>query len=229
MFDPSRALESDVTLVRLTDPNITCLKRTLRQINPDARTSHIAEALAKAFGQSTFAALLASIKDKSPSTAPLARFDREAFCRRLTGLGPCALMEAVQARLERVSLPDPCWKAFPDKDLAANNAWYATCRAENLPNICIRTRRKYVKLAWDCISLHPRYEHETHGPSGSALGRRMFERFQARAKGRPGKPIYMGSAFVGTVDPADPGLARQLADDFFEMLYEVTRTMKSAA
>jgi hypothetical protein len=56
----------------------------------------------------------------------------------------------------------------------------------------------------------------------------MFAVFQARAKAFPGYPIYEGSAFVGTVDPADPKLARQLVEDYFEILYEVTRTMKVA-
>ncbi len=218
-----------MTLVRLTDPNIAYLKRALRQTNADARTSHIAEALAQAFGRSTFAALLASMKDKGPTNALLARFDREAFLRRLASLGPCASPEVLQASMDHVCLPDPCWRAFPNKDMAANNAWYATCQAENLPNICIRTRRKHVELAWDCISLNPRYEHETHGQSGRALGRQMFQHFQACAKGWPGRPIYEGSAFVGKVDPADPRLARQLADDYFKMLYEATRMRKVAA
>jgi hypothetical protein len=226
MFDPSRALESDVTLVRLTDQNISNLKRALRRPNLDARTSHIAEALARAFGRSTYAALLASVKGGTPSTALLARFDGEASRNRLLEFGPCASMEALQSCLNQVSLPHPCWKAFPNKDLAANNAWFAVCSAENLPNICIRTRRKNVELAWDGISLSSRHDQATHGDSGTALGRRMFAHFQARAKAYQGDPIYCGSAFVGTVDPADPRLARELADDFFEMVYEVTRVAK---
>jgi hypothetical protein len=57
----------------------------------------------------------------------------------------------------------------------------------------------------------------------------MFETFQSRARRRPGKPIYFGSAFVGTVDTVDLETAEQLADDYFEALYTVTRVMKAAA
>jgi hypothetical protein len=111
-----------VNLIRLTDQNLICLKRALRQINPDARTSHIAEALAQAFGRSTYAALLTAVKDKTPATAPLARFDEEAFNRRLADLGPCASREALQASMDCTILPNPCWMAFPNKDLGASNA-----------------------------------------------------------------------------------------------------------
>ena len=214
-----------MTLVRLTGDNLTYLKRSLREAHPTERASHVAESLARAFGRSTHAAVLADVKSKSPSNAPLARFDGGAFVRRLE-----ILSEAPVAPFDlgRPSLPDPCWQEFPARDLQANNAWYAICRAENLPNLCIRVRRKYAEFAWDCISLDPRYEHGARGKAGSVLGDRMFALFQSRARGRPGKPIYFGSAFVGTVDPVDLEVARLLADDYFEMLYDITRTMKAA-
>ena len=113
--------------------------------------------------------------------------------------------------------------------MAANNDWYQTCRSENLPNICIRMRRKHAQLAWDCISLDSRYEHRTHGDSGTAIGRAMFKTFQQRAQAFPRKAIYMGSAFAGTIDPISPAIARQLADDYFEVLYLATRAQKAAA
>jgi len=225
MFD-LLSLESDVTLVRLTGDNLTYLKRFLREAHSTARPSHIAEALARAFSRATYAAVLAEVKAQPLSNAPLARFDGDAFGRRLEGLSE---LSVAPFPLGRPNLPDPCWMEFAERNLQANNAWFAICRAENLPNICIRVRRKYAELAWDGISLDPRYEHATHGKSGSALGKRMFELFQSRARGRPGKPIYFGSAFVGTVDPLDLDVARRLADDYFEMLYEVTRVMTAAA
>ena len=170
--------------------------------------------------------MLADVKAQAVSNAPLARFDGKAFARRLEGLSEAAVAPFA---LGRPNLPNPCWVEFAERNLQANNAWYAVCRAENLPNICIRVRRKYAEFAWDCISLDSRFEHATHGQPGRALGKRMFALFQSRARGRPGKPIYFGSAFVGTVDPVDLEVARLLADDYFEMLYEVTRTMKAAA
>ncbi len=215
-----------MTLVRLTDDNLTYLKRFLREAHPTARPSHIAEALARAFGRATYAAVLADVKAQSLSEAHLARFDGNAFARRLEVLSETSV---APFPLGRPNLPDPCWMEFAERNLQANNAWYAICRAENLPNVCIRVRRKYAEFAWDCISLDPRYEHATHGKSGSALGKSMFDLFQSRARGRPGKPIYFGSAFVGTVDPLDLDVARLLADDYFELLYEVTRVMKAAA
>jgi hypothetical protein len=215
-----------VTLVRLTDDNLTYLKRFLREAHPTARPSHVAEALAQAFGRATYAAVLADVKAQALSEAPLARFDGNAFARRLEVLSE---VPVAPFPLGRPNLPDPCWMEFAERNLQTNDAWYAICRAENLPNVCIRVRRKYAEFAWDCISLDPRYEHATHGKSGSAMGKRMFDLFQSRARGRPGRPIYFGSAFVGTVDPLDLDVARLLADDYFELLYEVTRVMKAAA
>ena len=215
-----------MTLIRLTEDNLTYLKRVLRNAHPTARTSHIAEALARAFGRATYAAVVADVKAGQVSNAYLARFDGEAFTARLEVLSASPVLPFV---LGRPSLPNPCWEEFPERDLQANNAWYAVCRAENLPNVCIRTRRKYAEFAWDCISLDPRYEHATHGKTGSALGKSMFDMFQRRVRGRPGKPIYFGSAFVGTVNPVDLEVARLFADDYFEMLYDVTRTLKAAA
>jgi len=225
MFDrPS--LESDVTLVRLTDDNLVHLKRLAKASYPGARPTHITEALARGFGRSVYAALLADMKAQPSGSAQLARFDAEAFARRLAELGQSPIPSF---HLPRLSLPDPCWIEFPARNLQLNNAWYAACRAENLPNICLRVRRTYAEVAWDCISLDKRHEQATHGKSGSALGQQMYELFQSRARGRPGKPIYFGSAFVGTVDPLDLEAARLLADDYFELLYVATRTQKAAA
>lgn len=225
MFDrPS--LESDVTLVRLTDDNLVHLKRLLRAAHPEVRASHITEALARGFGRGVYAAMLAEMKAQPAMAAPLARFDGLAFANRLAELSKVPLSGF---QLSREGIPDPCWLEFPKQNLQMNNTWYAECRRENLPNICLRVRRTYAELAWDCISLDARYEHAAHGKRGSVLGTRMFELFQSRARGRPGKPIYFGSAFVGTIDPIDIDTARLLADDYFELLYEATRIGRAAA
>jgi hypothetical protein len=218
-----------MTLIRLTDPNMAVLKRLLRTEHPGTGAAHLTEALASALSRRTYAALLADVKARTLSTAPLARFDIDAFYARLATLSPAKTSASLSNRLGSLLLPNPCWKMFANIDRSANDEWYFTCCAENLPNVCVRMRRKYAELAWDGISLDSSYDHNTHGKSGTALSHQMFQMFQQRARHRPGKPIYFGSAFVGAVDPVDPEIARQLADDYFELLYEATRTRKAAA
>ena len=47
----------------------------------------------------------------------------------------------------------------------------------------------------------------------------MFALFQEHAKGAPGKPVFCGKAFTGTVSKLLPDTARQLAEEYFKLLY----------
>ena len=62
-------------------------------------------------------------------------------------------------------------------------------------------------------------EDYLHDNAGREPGRTLFALFQARARGAPGKPLFMGSAFTGTIKKLLPATARQLAEDYFRLLY----------
>jgi hypothetical protein len=126
-------------------------------------------------------------------------------------------------------LPDRIWTEFRNGDRDANDLWFYECKHRNIPNLRIELRRKYVELHWDCISIDPRMEGHVQGEKGGALVREMFRTFQAIARGASGKPLFNGSAFVGSVDRLTPEMARSMADAFFAMLYSPMRARAEAA
>jgi hypothetical protein len=100
------------------------------------------------------------------------------------------------------------------------NGWYRYCAANNLPDLYITPARIYADMQWDCISLDPRCEAGIRARPGTPMVREMFETFQAHVKDAPGKPIFEGSWFVGSIIHLLPDTARTLADQFFQRLYE---------
>ena len=83
----------------------------------------------------------------------------------------------------------------------------------------VKMARTYAELEWDCITVDPREEAYLHNDSGRDLVGVMFNLFQARANGAPGKPLFFGSAFTGTIKKLLPETARNLAEDYFRLLY----------
>ena len=116
-------------------------------------------------------------------------------------------------------MPAPAWCEYRTGDRAANDRWFRACRQRDIPNVYIERRRKYVKLNWDCISIHPDGETHLRGAHGTALVEEMFGRFQSLCRPDPGHAEFFGSAFVGSIDRLLPGVARDLADEFFMLLY----------
>jgi hypothetical protein len=69
------------------------------------------------------------------------------------------------------------------------------------------------------FTVHPNEEAYLHDEPGHQLVSIMFNLFQARAKAAPGNPLFCGSAFTGTIKKLLPATARQLAEDYFRLLY----------
>ncbi|MER8786191.1 hypothetical protein NKH60_34580 [Mesorhizobium sp. M1006] len=101
--------------------------------------------------------------------------------------------------------------------------WFRECTKRGIPNLCIATRRKYVELRWDCISIDPQDEGHVQGDRGTTLVREMFKTYQIIARRISVKSLFSGSSFVGSVDHLLPELAAEIADTFFSMLYEPMR------
>lgn len=76
-----------MTAVALTSDNLTHLKRALRPIFPQAKSSHLTEALATAVGRRTHVALLEDLKRSDPTDPEIALLDKAAFLARLKVLG----------------------------------------------------------------------------------------------------------------------------------------------
>ena len=76
-----------MTAFVLTEQNLTLVKRNLRSLLPDAKSSHLSEALASALGYRTHAALLESIPAGTPDDPDVISISEDAFLSRLQSLG----------------------------------------------------------------------------------------------------------------------------------------------
>ncbi len=91
--------------------------------------------------------------------------------------------------------------------------------------LMVKIARGRADVAWDCITVSPDDEGYLFGDDdGRALVNRMVERFQALAKGAPGRPEFYGSSFTGSVRRLPLPVARLLAEEYVQMLYLPTRT-----
>ncbi|HWK45532.1 MAG TPA: hypothetical protein VNT30_12480 [Stellaceae bacterium] len=204
----------------LTEQNCLVLRRLVKTEAPHVKSAHIAEALAASMGFGTHAALLAAIRAEPHLPPGLANCDLSRFADRLSVLiGSAAPNFDLEALTRSPSIPDLPFAVFAAADRGANNHHFYCCRGLNRPMMYIHPARKYVKLWWDCITIHTDFEDFLFAGAGGELVERLFAMFQMRAKGAPGKPIFQGSAFAGSVEKLLPETARLLADDFFKALY----------
>jgi hypothetical protein len=200
--------------------NTAFAKSILRSALPGVRSSHLAEAFAASLGFRTYAALLACQKDANPLRPPLYHTASDLFSQRLSELGYSRAAPDVMTDIaHHPEMPDPCWRAFPNGDLEANNFWYAQCKRLGIPNVGLHVKKKYVRLNWDSISISPGEDRHARDKRGE-LVRTMFKEFQRIVgPGATGKPMFHGSAFAGAVDNLMPTVAMKLADRLFEVLY----------
>lgn len=210
-----------MSLLILTHENIEGLKREAREQMPFAKSSHLSEAIASALGFRTHAALRAKLAAEADLPPDVAECDSARFVIRLTELGYAAASAIKLAEVVRSgAVPDRPYAEFRGDDLGANNAHFAWCQRNNRPLLTISLARRYARLDWDCITIERDHEGFLFDDDqGRAFAARMFEQFQARTRGAPGKPYFTGSSFVGQVEKLLPETARQLAEDYFRMLY----------
>jgi hypothetical protein len=214
-----------MALLILTQENVDLVKLELRANLPQVASAHLTEALAAALGFRTNAALRTAIAaelERLPSTA---FGDAESLNRRLSEFGyaicdPNILSNAIRQRM----IYDRPYAEFKRGDVGANNAFFSLCQETSRPIVTIAMARQYAELQWDCITIDA--NHDAHVRDGACpeLVRSMFARFQIRARGARGKPDFCGSAFVGRVERLLPEAARDLAEDFFSMLYAPAHT-----
>jgi len=200
----------------ITHENIEYVKAALRQTFPGVRSAHRIEAFATALGYRTYAALLADLRpgEQFPAIASVSQL---RFSSRLAELGypGCEMSELAQI-VRSPDLPHRPWAVFKNGDLSANNRWYRECQRRDIPNVRIETRTKLVELSWDCISQDNRHD-DTRGTEHLDA---MFARFQKRSYPSSTRPIFFGSAFVGSIDRLLPEVAMDIADEIFKVLME---------
>lgn len=208
-----------MSLIILSTDNWRAAKASLHAALPHVRSSHLAEAMAAGVGELTHAAVVQALRDDDARPGLRKRNDAD-FARRLHELGYPDVSEGYLARaFAPDAVPHAPYAFFARGDRAANDRHYHICHRLGRPMVMVRMARRYAEIEWDCITVDPREEGYLHDLPGNQLMRIMFNLFQARAKGAPGKPIFCGSAFTGTVKKILPATARQLAEDYFQLLY----------
>jgi hypothetical protein len=150
------------------------------------------------------------------------------FTARLAELGYAAIpTHPFESAITEKILADAPYTFFKLGDRAANDRHFYACQARNRPMVMVRMARRYAELEWDCVTIDSDCDGQVSGSDSDTLVRTMFDLFQKRAKGAPGKPIFCGKAFTGTVTKLLPDTARQLAEDYFKLLYLPLREQPS--
>lgn len=204
----------------LSDENWSAGKATLHAALPALRSSHLAEAIAAGLGARQHASVLTRLQPDERGHEALALGCDTLFVERLAELGyPDIAPGHFDAAFKGIALPHAVYAAFKRGDRLRNNDHYHRCSRHRRPMMMVKMARTYAELEWDCITVNPDEEAYLHDKRGRQLTSIMFNLFQARAKGAPGKPLFFGSAFTGTIKKLLPATARQLAEDYFRLLY----------
>ena len=208
-------------LMILSDANVAAAKTALRSQLPGVRSSHLTEAIASGLQFNTHAALKAAIDANAELPSAIALASPADFERRLREFGyETSPSNPFSAVVSGRSLPDLPYAEFRRGDRVGNDSHYHYCQRLNRPMVMVRMARAYAELEWDCITVSPDQEDYLYGTdNGRTLGRLMFDKFQALAKGAPGKPLFLGGSFTGTVKKLLPDTARALAEEYFRLLY----------
>jgi hypothetical protein len=219
-----------MAMILLTPENIGFIKSQLREQFPQIKSTHLSEAIAFSTGYRTHAALIAEFKAAPHGLPNLAKLSELRLSSRLRELGHLSLdVGNVDTICRSPNLPQKIWAVIRNGNIDASNHWFYECRSRNIPYLCIKSRRKYVELKWDCISIDTECEDHVKGDLGSDLARKMFDSFQAISKGAEGKPFFSGKSFTGSVDNLLPKIAFELADIYFTMLFEPMKKQLLAA
>jgi len=209
-----------MTVLALTDSNLTYVKRTLRSELYEVKSSHLSEALAVAFGFKTNIAFKTFLNNTSKEQFVLKAVSGNAFCMRLLELNG---EEFGELRLDKIirsaELPDPVWREFKSNDVSGKNTWFKKCEKMSIPFITITTRRKYAHLNWDHFSLNPKHDSSLKGSDdGRSLMHKLYDAF-CKLPPTSKKAFFDGSVLVGGIDNLTPEEARKLADTYFLHIY----------
>jgi len=204
----------------LTDDNIDAAKAALRAALPAIRSAHLTEALAAGLGFQTHAALRAALAVEAGKLPAVADAASALFATRLAELGYDDVpTDPFELAITENVLGDTPYTFFKRGDRAANDRHFYACQARNRPMVMVRMARQYAELEWDCVTIDSDCDDHVSSRASNELVRLMFALFQEYAKGAPGKPIFYGKAFTGTVSKLLPDTARQLAEEYFKLLY----------
>lgn len=204
-------------------------KASLHAALPMVRSSHLAEAIAAGLGARQHASIVPKLQPEERGHDAIVLGQDEKFVERLFELGYDDIAAGhFEAAFRGPALPHSIYTVFNQGDRARNDSHHRQCSRHGRPMMMVKLARAYAELEWDCITVNPDEDGYLHDEAGDQLAKIMFNLFQARAKGAPGSPLFVGSAFTGTIKKLLPATARQLAEDYFRLLYLPLIEPKSA-
>jgi hypothetical protein len=206
-----------MAIILPTPDNIRLLKTTL--MGPfGMRSTHATEAIAALIGFRSHAAYLATSNHLPDVTIYKADFD--AFESRATRLGyDRTSSEYLRFIFNKIDWPDPAWRMFNKRDVAARETWFYECQRRKIPYLYISKAIKYYSVHWDHITLDSEYDHMVRSCFEGEMGRVLFRNYQLIARGSEPKSFFDGSALVGGVTGLSESGARQIANALAALLF----------
>jgi hypothetical protein len=200
-----------------TSDNIRLLK-TILMGDFEMRSAHATEAIASLVGFRSHAAYLAISNHLPDVTVYEADFD--AFESRAADLGyDRTSSEYLRFIFKGIDWPNPVWRMFRKRDVAARETWFYECQRRKIPYLHISKATKYYSVHWDHISLDSGYDRMVKDRFEGEMGRVLFRNYQLIASGFDPKSLFQGSALVGDVTGLSESSARQIANAFAALLF----------
>lgn len=204
----------------LTKENWATGKARLHAALPAIRSSHLAEAIAAGFHARQHASLIPQFEPNDRGHHALVLGEEIRFIRRLADFGYEGIPFGVfRGAFTGTTLPHPIYALFKRGDIFGNESHYLLCSRYRRPMMMVKMARVYAELEWDCVTVDSEEDNYLRHKAGDQLIRIMYNLFQQRVKGAPGKPFFEASAFTGTIIKLLPATAMQLAEDYFRLLY----------
>lgn len=200
-----------------TSENLRLLKSILMG-DFEMRSAHTTEAIAALMrfrSHSTFMATSNRLPDLT-----VYEVDFDAFEDRAAHLGyDRNSSEYLRFIYRGIDWPEPAWRLFKKRDVAARDAWFYECQRRKIPFLYISKATKYYSVYWDHMSLDSEYDQMVSQTAEGELGRVLFRAYQLIASGIEPKSFFEGSALVGKVTGLSESSARQIANAFAGLLF----------
>ena len=206
--------------VILSEENWSAGKASLHEALPAVGSSHLAEAIAAGLGERTHASFVSKMRAHQGRHAALMIGRDERFMERVAGLDYRNIVPGLfEKAFRNEAMPHPIYTFFKKGDHRCNDEHFHHCNKRMRPMVMVKMARRYAELEWDCVTVDSDEDAYLRDECGSNLVSILFNLFQARAKEAPGKPLFFGSAYTGSIERLLPETARQLAEDYFRLLY----------
>jgi hypothetical protein len=197
----------------LLEENIDSLKIELRNKYAFVKSAHLTEAIARALGFNSNAAMREAIRTSKKPKITLSVFDEDIFLVWLAGKG-YQLYQPTEQEWHRV-IDTPIWLVGRSESIA-ETAFYHAERL-NIPAVYIVQRRKYADVHWDFDSVD-----EWSDPNRfiSEDGHKLVELLR-RFNGKYGKWSMGLAVSCGTIHQLKIEDARIVADEVFSILHNL--------